>query len=376
MTTQAASATESARASYRGVLKSTSLMGGASFIQILIRMIRVKFVAVLLGTSGVGLAGMYGQIINLATTASGMGLQGSGVKHVAESVGTGDAEQVARTAIALKRLVWVTGALGMLVLVVFSRPISVATFGTPEYTVPVAILGVVVFLTAITTGYASILRGHRRIAEIARIQVLGAVAGTVISIPCYYLWGLHGILVALVLGALVMLGINWWRARRVPIQNIHLSWKDTLAEGRGMMSLGVGLMGAALCGVVANYLIRVILIRRFDLSDVGVYQAAFNLSGVLVAFVLGAMAADYFPRLSAVASDNDEVSRVVREQAEIAVTLALPGLVAMMIFAPVIINVFYAEEFLEAVPILRWCVFGVLGRVLSWPLGFVILAKG
>ena len=27
-------------------------------------------------------------------------------------------------------------------------------------------------------------------------------------------------------------------------------------------------------------------------------------------------------------------------------------------------------------PILRWCLLGALGRVLSWPLGFVMLAKG
>jgi len=28
------------------------------------------------------------------------------------------------------------------------------------------------------------------------------------------------------------------------------------------------------------------------------------------------------------------------------------------------------------VPVLRWCTLGILGRVFSWPMGFVILAKG
>jgi PST family polysaccharide transporter len=67
---------------------------------------------------------------------------------------------------------------------------------------------------------------------------------------------------------------------------------------------------------------------------------------------------------------------MVNEQSQIAILLALPGLAAMMIFAPLVIQLFYAPSFSSAVPILRWCIMAILGRVISWPLGFVILAKG
>jgi hypothetical protein len=56
--------------SYRSILKSTSLIGGASFINILISMIRTKFVAILLGPSGVGLLGLY----SLRRNTTGMSL--------------------------------------------------------------------------------------------------------------------------------------------------------------------------------------------------------------------------------------------------------------------------------------------------------------
>ena len=88
------------------------------------------------------------------------------------------------------------------------------------------------------------------------------------------------------------------------------------------------------------------------------------------------MGADYYPRLTAVASDNASVYRMVNEQSQIAILLALPGLAAMMVFAPLIINIFYAASFATAVPVLRWCTLGILGRVFSWPLGFVVLAQG
>jgi PST family polysaccharide transporter len=42
---------------------------------------------------------------------------------------------------------------------------------------------------------------------------------------------------------------------------------------------------------------------------------------------------------------------------------------------PFIMRLFYSSQFEQAVPILRWAVLGILGRIISWPMGFIILAK-
>lgn len=361
---------------YRSILKSTSLIGGASVINILIGMVRTKFVAILLGPTGVGLMGMLVQIAGLVTTVSGMGLSSSGVRQVAEAVGSGDDERIARTVKTLRRTVWMTGTAGMLVMMLACVPISLISFDTTDYALPVAFLGITILLAAVTSGQACILQGTRRIADLAKISIFGAANGTLISIPCFYLWGEKGIVISLVLCAVASLVTSWWFARRVAIKDIELPWRASIGEARQMFSLGIGIMGAGLVSALSMYLIRVLLVRQFDLDGVGIYQAAFNLSGILVGFVLSAMGTDYYPRLTAVAHDNDQVRRMVNEQAEISILLALPLLAGMMVFAPFIIQLFYAESFYAAVPVLRWCTFGVLGRVLSWPLGFVMLAKG
>lgn len=361
---------------YRSILKSTSLIGGASVLNILIAMVRTKFVAILLGPTGVGLLGMYGQILSLVSTGTGMGIDSSGVRQVAEAVGTNDETRIARTVISLRRAAWITGLLGMIVMIVFSAPISRATFASSDYSRLIALLGVTLLLASITAGQACVLRGTRRIAEIAKITVVGASCGTAISIPCFYLWGEEGIVVSLILSAVVMLVISWRYSRRVPIAPVLMSWHESWREARTLLTLGISFMGAALVSSVTAYAILTLLIRQFGLAEVGIYRAGFSLSGVLVGFVLGAMGADYYPRLTAVAGDNASVCRMVNEQSQIAILLALPGLAAMMIFAPLVINLFYASSFATAVPILRWCILGILGRVLSWPLGFVLLAKG
>ncbi len=362
--------------SYRSILKSTSLIGGASFINILIGMVKTKFVAILLGPTGVGLMGMLVQITSLVTTVSGMGLSSSGVRQVAEAVGTGDDERIACTVKTLRRTVWLTGTAGMLVMILACVPFSMVTFNSTDYALHITFLSVIVLLAAVTSGQACILQGTRRIADLAKISVIGAANGTLISIPCFYLWGQDGIIVSLILCAVASLTTSWWFARRVTVKDVKVPWRASVGEARQMFALGIGIMGAGLVSVLSMYLIRVILLRQFDLNDVGIYQAAFILSGILVGFVLNAMGTDYYPRLTAVAHDNDQVHWMVNEQSEISILLALPLLAAMMVFAPLIIQIFYAESFAAAVPVLRWCLLGALGRVLSWPLGFVMLAKG
>jgi PST family polysaccharide transporter len=88
------------------------------------------------------------------------------------------------------------------------------------------------------------------------------------------------------------------------------------------------------------------------------------------------MGADYYPRLTGVADDKIAVNRMVNEQTEIGLLLAVPGLLATLALAPWIIRVFYTVDFLPAVELLQWFILGCLGRVISWPLGFVMLALG
>jgi antigen flippase len=45
-------------------------------------------------------------------------------------------------------------------------------------------------------------------------------------------------------------------------------------------------------------------------------------------------------------------------------------------FGPWILELFYSKKFLPAAELMPWFILGVFGRVVSWPLGFIQLAKG
>jgi PST family polysaccharide transporter len=87
------------------------------------------------------------------------------------------------------------------------------------------------------------------------------------------------------------------------------------------------------------------------------------------------MAADFYPRLTASANDNTVCNRLVNEQALVGLLLAGPGAIGTLTFAPMAISVLYSARFAAAVGILRWICLGATLQVVTWPMGFIIMAK-
>jgi enterobacterial common antigen flippase len=87
------------------------------------------------------------------------------------------------------------------------------------------------------------------------------------------------------------------------------------------------------------------------------------------------MGADFYPRLTANARDHAICNRLVNEQTLVGLLLAGPGVIATLTFAPIVIYMFYSAKFSAAVPALRWICLGTALQVVTWPMGFIIVAK-
>ena len=138
--------------SYRQILHSTSLVGGAQAINILIGIVRGKVLAVLIGPAGIGLAGMFQSAVGLIEVFAGLGLRQAGVRQIAAASGAGPPDDVARAATVVRRMSAVSALLGFLLVLVFRRQLAQATFGDQTHAASLGLMSLTLLFGALSGG--------------------------------------------------------------------------------------------------------------------------------------------------------------------------------------------------------------------------------
>jgi len=323
-----------------------------------------------------GLFGIYSSIADLARVIAGMGINSSGVRQIAEASGTGNDEKIARTTFVLRRITLILGVLGGIVLISVRSPISRLTFGDTAHVSEVSLLSFVVFFTIVFGSQTALIQGMQRIGDLARITMYGALLETILSIPVIYVWREKAVVPFLSTVAAIGALVSWRYARKIKVGQVHIRLAEIFAEIKPLFRLGFVIMSGGLMLAGTMYILRVLVLRHLGLEAVGLYQAAMALSSIYVGFILEAMGKDFYPRLTSIAQNDARCNELINQQVEVGLFLAAPGILATLTFAPLIIRAFYSAQFLPAFEILRWQVFGIILRVASWPMGFLLLAKG
>ncbi len=372
---------EPSKKSYQQILKSSALIGGSTAFNMVFGIVRTKAMALLLGPSGVGLLGIYTSIADLVRNVAGLGINSSGVRQIAEAVGSGDTERIACTVTTLRRVALYSGTVGALLLVLLCKPVSWLTFHDYKHAAAVALLALVALFLDISDAQKSLVQGLRRIADLARMNILGALYGTVFGIAIvYFYWrrGVpeQGVVPSLICVAGMSIVTSWWYARKIKVETVRVTWAKAFAEASELVKLGVVFMSSGLATVGAAYVVRLLVLRDLGLQEAGFYQAAWGLAGLCISFILQAMGADFYPRLTAIVNRKEECNQLVNEQVEVGFLMAGPAILCALSLAPLAIMLFYSQRFGGAVEILRWLCLGMFLRVLTWPMGFIILAKG
>jgi antigen flippase len=373
---QTTPATGAEKHTYSQILKSSALIGGSQVANIAIGIVRTKAMAILLGPAGFGLFGLYGSIANLMQSIAGMGISSSGVRQIAEAVGSRDKTRIAQTTAVLRRTSIVLGLLGALLLLVFSRQVSKLTFGSTERATAVSLLSIAVFFSLVAGGQGALIQGMRRIADLAKMNVLGALFGVCTSIPLVYFLREKGVVPSLISVAAMGILTSWWYSRKIAVQKPAVTLSQVREEAGALLKLGSAFMASGLMTMGVAYVVRIVIGHKIGLEATGLYQSAWTLGGLYMGFILQAMGADFYPRLMAVSKNNAECNRLVNEQALVGLLLAGPGVIATLTFAPLVIPLFYSAKFGAAAGVLRWICLGVTLQVITWPMSFIIVAKG
>lgn len=363
--------------SYRQILRSSSIIGGASVINIIFSLMRTKVAAVLLGPAGIGLIGLFQNLIATASSVAALGFGNVGTRQIAEASGRGDSDGVAAARRALFWGTLILAVLGIVFVWLLRETLAVRLLGDAHLARDVGWLALGVGLTVAAGSQGALLNGLRRIGDIARVSIWTSVATTVLGVGALLLWGSKALMVFVLLGPLVGFLVGHYYVAQLPkVQSPPTPVPQLMAQWRTLVQLGAAFMVSSVVVTAGQLAVRSMVQHQLGTDALGQFQAAWAISMTYIGFVLSAMGTDYYPRLAASINDHHAVNRMVNEQTEVALLLAGPVFLAMLALAPWVIELLYSTKFNEAAHILRWQILGDVLKVASWPMGYVIIAAG
>lgn len=364
----------------RKILVASLTMGLSSVAVIAAGIARNKVFALTLGAEGLGVVALLTTGLSVLGVAFGLGLAQSGVQQVVR------AKLEGQSALRLTERALVTGTfwLGLiaaLALLALRDLLARLVLREESASSLLTWVAAALWATVASSGRLALLNGLDRIRTLAMVNGLSALLGSVVAVAAVIIWGRGGLGMALLAPPLTTWVLAIWETRSSEavlgngagnVQRIQLH--ELFGPLSRMLRLGAVVALAVLVSTAMQFGLRVLLERTLGLGAAGQFQAAWNISSVYLGFVLGALGAEYFPRLSGLAHHRASANRAVNNQINLTLTLAAPIILASSLLAPELVHLLYAPEFAPAAHILRWQLLGDVFKIASWALAYLLLA--
>lgn len=359
----------------RGLIKSMLIIGSARAVNILISIVRMKLLALLVGPTGIGLLSIYNNIQAMGSQVAGLGMGSSGVREIASA--SGEKMVLSRVRKVLFAAHLAQGLLAMFAVWLFRDKISVWLFGNQENSTEVGLIGIAILFSLLSAAQTALLQGSRRIADLGRVTIVGALVATFAGLLAVYMLGEAGLIWFLLVQPLAALFVARYFTSQLPKPNFNkLSIVEIWDIWKPMARLGFGFMLGGLATSCTLLIVRSRITDELGLDAAGHFAAAWGVSMTYVGFMLSAMGADYYPRLSEIIENKVEAIRLVNDQAQLTLAIGGPIMIFIIGFAQSLIGLLYSSEFDEASNLLQWQTVGNIFKLIGWPLGFIIIAQG
>jgi PST family polysaccharide transporter len=125
-----------------------------------------------------------------------------------------------------------------------------------------------------------------------------------------------------------------------------------------------------------TYITNLFLKDNLSIEVLGLYQASWTISNLYIGIILSSMGVAFFPKICKVISNEKEATKTINEQIEFGLLVSLPFIIGIFVFAPLILHILYSSDFVNGASIIRWQILGVTIRLLGFPFGYALMAKG
>lgn len=362
------------------IFAAIAKLGSANFVEIVLRIGRVKLLAMLFGPVGIGILGLYTSIIQTFASAAALGLGESSVRllagHHQNPVAVWRVQAVLLIAGGLQAL------LVALMLLLFSDQLAAVFFDVAGISQPIGVivplLGAGLVLTVLGQFMRYILQSQRRISSLAWAMGFSAALGTTAMITCILVLGTSGIIygvVALLLCDNLVKAYIIFRASRLSVRRLlrFVLSAEFWRKWWDLFQMGYAIVLSVSFALGAMLFLRAMILDKLGLEYVGYFQAGFLIATVYLMYLISAMEAEFTPRLSQTVKAQAPVDGIINEQMQILLAIGGPVLIALIGATDLVLTLLYDASFRPAVEMLQWMLLGSLVLLPTWPLRFLFI---
>lgn len=363
----------------QGLFRRIAQGGGLSLVKLFTGLAKIKVLAVLLGVEGLGLLSLGLQFqataVGLVSMSLAVGVINLGRPSlVADDVkAAGAVLGTALAIVAINSLIFLAGF--ALYQQVFSSNLML-TFGAQGVGLlwPLALAAVVVsFANVLWEGLSFLVD---RFDIYVRTNIVAALVDALLFAGGAWLFGLKGAMFASLLGSLSLFMIYTVLSAKAPVTRQILAQLSVVRlRVRPLLSYSVLMLTTTATGLVCIFLARAHLTAVAGAAANGYLQVVTALAAYLLPFVMTGVWGHLHP--AAAASGDTSAARVeLRHTVVASMRLASAGCVAVVIGAPILVQLVYTSAFLAARQFIAMYFAGELFFIFVSVMGAYLLAVG
>ena len=360
--------------SYGKIFSAFKILTGATLLTVVLGIATTKIIAIVAGTNGIALIGLYRNLISMVVTILSMGMSTVIVQRISTTTDIDTRDELIRTVILL--LLFQIAVVVMLSLF-FSETISIWMFGPhadSSHPLWIKIVLLMAIGTMIMQAMIAVLNGKVNLKPITIINVVSSISTFVLVFP---LIKTGDIGLAFVVGSGSMigacLGISMvWRIYGLRIRSLPA----TITSGNFLSKLPVsGYLSLHPIVMATTFLgIQVIVNKNYGVNGLGFYNAVTTIETTSVMLIMSSVRSYYLPVLGQLDSQVDK-EVFVNNMITMLTLFLLPISVCLILGSKYILWILYSDKFVPAANLLALQSMVLVLHAYSWCYAFYLNHK-
>jgi O-antigen/teichoic acid export membrane protein len=359
----------------KSLAKNTSLLAGTRVVQFLAGLFKVKIIASILDTTGVGIFDQLNFLNNKLAQFTTVGTVEGFIKQLVQIKNEGNSKKAMQSAFKSYTLVILAFLIiSFIFLIIFPDYLNNKIFGENANKL-YYVITLITFPILILISYPfSILKALTDFKGLSQARIIIVLLQLIITVPIIYKYKLLGAAVTVFISTLIELIVNYSFAKKYfEKYDITFSsiWNAPLVPvflKEIYLFSGFGLI-IGTYQIVSEFICRSIVANKLGVSAIGIYSPVILIASIFTGFILPSLSNYLYPRFCEVKS-NSEIVSILNDAIRLFSIILVPFMFIIIPYRELFISLIYSKNFFECE---KYMPFHLIGNVFY--IWFYILAQ-